>query len=75
MKVTNYILTPFNMVTCKGIISRVDPVLNIEEPNEMIKSPFEVLDIKRFNRRKCIQEDQVEFISTGITYILGNDNT
>lgn len=59
------IYIPFNMVTCKGIIRRVDPELSTDEINEMIKSPFKVLEIKRLNRKKITETKQAEFIPTG----------
>lgn len=55
---------PYNLVTCKGIVRRIDTDLNIDEIKYMLNSPFKVLDIVRLNR-KVIKEKEVEYIPTG----------
>lgn len=41
------IYIPYNMVTCKDIVRRVDPDLTINEIKCMMGSVFKVIDIKR----------------------------
>lgn len=59
---------PFNMVTCKGIVRRVDPELDIKEIKYLISSKFKILDIKRLNR-KVIDENGVQYKPTGTLLI------
>lgn len=52
------IYIPINQITCKGIIRRVDPDLSIDEIKNMIRSPFDVLEIKRLNRKILHENDK-----------------
>lgn len=62
------IYIPYNLVTCKGIVRRVDPELEIKDLKYLIQSKYKILDIKRLNR-KVIENDTVEFKPTGTLLI------
>lgn len=48
------IYIPYNQVTCKGIVRRVDNEITVDEIRKMIKCSFNVLDIKRMNRKVIV---------------------
>lgn len=59
---------PFNLVTCKGIIRRVDHDLSIEELQKMTKSSQKILSIVRI-KRKIIKGDKKDHLPTGTIMI------
>lgn len=60
LKNKNYnIYIPFSCVTCKGIVKNIDPDISVEEITENLRSSARVLNVRRLNRKRVIDNEKV----------------
>ncbi|XP_074035261.1 uncharacterized protein [Leptinotarsa decemlineata] len=62
------IYIPFNQVTCKGIVRRIDKIFSEKDLEGMIGSPYRISNIKRMNRREK-EGDNIQYKPTNTILI------
>lgn len=56
---------PLNIISCKGIVKFVDIDMSVEEiMKESSAYNIDIIDVKRLNRRKTLENGEVEYVPT-----------